>query len=251
MSDNKTDLVVRPSAEIVPTAASPTDVVVLARDPVEMATAQQGLIKWFTAKLVAEKAQFAECEENLEIAKGMKVRTRGWTRQVSLAKKRVVYYEKGLAALLQGYCIVPDFPVQVFAVRTDKESPPSKVFRWGGVPDVEPRELKKGEGEYVAADPTVLEWTTEGSDPPKTKRTHHQAVDFREVDFPFKLVKPQILTDLDEALKLKLFDEIGVLPATARQPDPVLVGRIKRKTGTYSEHVLTFLITWWIDTRSL
>ena len=52
-------------------------------------------------------------------------------------------------------------------------------------------------------------------------------------------------------LKRKLFDEIGILPATRRHADPILVGRIKRKESAYNEPSMTFLIAWWIDTRDL
>ena len=261
MSDNeKTAIVKREPTELMPIPGPSADVVVLARDAAEMANAQQGLIAWFEAKVGAEKAQLAECEENLAIAKGMKTKTNGWKRQVTLAQRRVVYYEKGLAALNEGYCIIPEFPVTLIAVRTARKGPPRKWHQgnWGStVPNVASQQLPEGEGRYVDTHPLVSsKEVPEGRNEdgtPKRMVTYQQAVEFDDVDFPFKTVKPQILKDLSHAMKRKLFDEIGILPAPRARGcgDPVIVGRIRHKTGTYSEVVLTFLITWWVDTRDL
>ena len=88
------------------------DLVVLARDPSEMAEAQQGLIAWMDRKVDVLKGELAEAEENLATAKRMKTRTQGWASVVRRAKNRVTYYEKARTALQEGYCIIPDFPVQ-------------------------------------------------------------------------------------------------------------------------------------------
>lgn len=246
-----------PTAEVVkrePTEISPfppptEDLVVLARNPEEMVSAQQSLIAWFEQKLDIEKAQLAECEENLANAKKLKVRTAGWARQVALARGRVNYYDKGLAALQEGYAIVPDFPVQVIAVKVKDKVPTRRSYIGHGVPDVEAvTKLKQGEGHYVDPYPetrTTSYETSEGRTRYSTEPTF-----YREVDFPFKLVRPQILSDLGVAMKRRIFDEIGVLPGRTRNPDPILVGRILRKDGPHTK-VLSFLITWWIDTRTL
>ena len=249
--DTKRELVRRESAEIIPLPLPAEDVVVLARNPEEMQVAQAGLIHWFDRKIAAEKAQLAECEENLGIAKRMKVRTEGWSRQIVLAKGRVCYYEKGLAALHEGYCLIPDFPVQLIAVRTSRRKPPDKAHRHWRVPDVEAEQLNTGLGQYVNPSPETYSWET---GPDNQKATFTKATQFRDIDFPFKLVKPQILADLDVALRAKIFDEIGILPAVRakarRTADPVLVGRIRRRWGLHTT-VLTFLISWWVDTRTL
>lgn len=245
-SEPTTEIVKRETSEVVALPAPSEDVVVLARNPDEMRVAQQGLINWFEHKIAAEKAQLAECEENLATAKRMKVRTQGWARQVSLSRNRVRFYEKGLEALHEGYCIIPDFPIQLIAVRTSKPGPPRQANpAWRGAPDVQAEHLPQGEGKYVSPEPYSYAWET--GDPPKT---FVRASAFREVDFPFKLVKPQILKDLDAAMRAKLFDEIGVLPGRVRNPDPVLVGRINRKEAG-REVSLSFLISWWIDSRTL
>jgi hypothetical protein len=220
------------------------DIVVLARDPEEMARAQQGLIVWMDRKLEGLRAELVEAEENLATAKRLKHRTLGWQRQVQVARKRVLYYEKAKTALESGYCIIPDFPVQVIAVRTTKGGPSAKGFSGRRVPDMKCETLPEGEGDYIDPEPYTASLKREDGSMVTT------AIALREVDFPFKVIKPQILKGLEEALKRKLFDEIGVLPAHRANRDPILIGRIKRREG-YNENTMTFLIAWWIDTRSL
>ncbi len=243
-----TDLVAPPpSTAIEPLPPVCQDLVVLARDPQEMAQAQQGLVVWMDQKLKSLHAELAEAEENLAIAKRMKHRITGWQRQIQVVRKRVVFYEKAKTALEAGYCIVPDFPVQLIAVKTKKHWPPPGRVRGGihNVPEVKSEPLPQGEGKYVGPAPYASAHKHEDGS------TWSQADAFQEVDFPFKIIKPQILSGLEEALRLKLFDEIGVLPAHRANRDPILVGRIKRREGAYNEPTMTFLIAWWIDTRSL
>jgi len=135
-------------------------------------------------------------------------------------------------------------------VRTSKESPPGKhVKGWSGrMLDIKSEELPAGEGHYV--DPQPYTFTDESKTPDGKIVRESWATGFQEVDFPFKTVKPQILKGMEEAMKRRLFDEIGVLPSHRQKVDPILVGRVKRRDG-YNERVMTFLIAWWIDTRSL
>jgi len=227
------------------------DIVVLARDPAEMNLAQKGLIAWMDRKVAGLKAELAEAEENLTTAKRMKVRTEGWRRVITRSKNRITYYEKARAALDEGYCIIPDLPVQLIAIRTTRKKPPKRWHQGGHwqVPEAKALTLPEGEGRYVDSSVEVVEREVAVKDKDYTQ-TESQAVEFLDVDFPFKVVKPQILLGLEAAMKRKLFDEIGVLPATQRGADPILVGRIKQKEG-YNERVMTFLIAWWIDTSDL
>jgi len=246
MADEKT-------TELAPLPPVSDDIVVLARDPAEMENAQQGLIEWMGRKVASLQVELAEAEENLATAKRMKTRTQGWQRVVRVTRNRVLYYEKAKTALEEGYCIIPDFPVELIAVKTNRKGPPRKWHRGGShiVPDVDSQPLPEGEGEYVSPAPTIVERPLPDRGD-GLRRVESKATDFQEVDFPFKVVKPQILKGMEVALKRKLFDEIGILPGPRRRGgDPVLVGRIKRREGPYHEPVLTFLIAWWIDTRAL
>jgi hypothetical protein len=243
------------ASETLPVPLHGDDVVVLARNPEEMATAQQGLLSWADAKIRAEQANLDDAQTNLNHAVSMKIRTEGWKRQVSRAKKLVLYYTKMRSALEEGYCIVPNFPIQIIATKTGRKLPKPKKFSnsWN-VPAVAYDALPQGEGRYVDPNPTFISEEVEKERNGRTETvTVHSTYEFQEdIDFPFKTVKPQILSDLDRALKLKLFDEIGVLPqAGRRKGDPMIIGQIKRRDGTYQETVTSFLITWWVDSRDL
>jgi len=258
-----TEIVPQGSTDVTPVQESTTevlplpmggDVVVLARNPEEMVDAQKNLVTWATQKVQAEELQLAEVQENLDHAKKMKIRTEGWARQLRLAKGRVTYYRKIKSALEEGYCIIPNFPIQVIGVRTKKKKP-STPYNTYTYPDSVPKErhqsLPQGEGDYASPEPTVkCVSATRMVNGIEKSVTRYKAQDLQQVDFPFKLVKPQIMSDLKRTMALKIFDEIGVLPATIRQPDPMVIGCIRsREPGR--ERVISFLINWWVDSRSL
>lgn len=248
----KTELVLA-EPEVLPLEKSSGDIVVIARNPEEMVHAQQNLIDWADSKVAFERQELAEAEQNLATAKSLKHRTAGWSRQVNLARGRVVYYEKIHSALKEGFCIVPNFPIQVIATRTNKKPRIVRKRMWNP-PDITQEQLPQGKGTYVDPTPefyrgtqtrTLSDGRTTQENFSETTGTH------RPVDFPFKMVKPQVLQDLKRATMLKLFDDIGVLPqARTRQPDPMLIGRIRRREGS-RDTTISFLITWWIDSRDL
>ncbi len=232
------------------------DVVVLARNPREMVQAQQGLIQWATKKVEVEQAALEDFQENYRLAKDLKHRTAPWIRQIKIAEARVRYYTKFREALEAGYCIVPSFDdvLQVIAVRTDRPVPKGIFPGRNSVGDVSAAQLPSGEGSYVNPVPLMTTWSEEKMDDNGNlrNRSYTRAVDHQRVDFPMRLVRPQIIRDLGEAMKLKIFDDFGILPPTSRRSrDPMVVGRIRQKVGPYSWLSITFLVTWWIDTRSL
>lgn len=252
--ETTTEIVPTPPSDLPPIAR---DVVVLARTPEEMAESQSGLLTWAEQKVAAERAELAEKEENLQYALKGKYQTRPWRRQVNLAKGRVTYYEKILAALQAGYYIVPAFPqIDTIAIRTRKARPPvnERESTWSapqaGVLKCET--LPVGHGSYVSAAPAVDRWTEQRKTESGKEVTHHLVANraFAEVDFPFHAVKPQILRDLNQALQARIFDEIGVLPQRQRRGDPMVIGTVKRREG-YNETTVNFLVSWWIDTRDL
>jgi hypothetical protein len=125
------------------------------------------------------------------------------------------------------------------------------------VPDAAP----VGTGEYVSPHAALLESTrkVEGKnfkgEPEEVTEHTVWADEYLPPDFPMKRVKPQILDATGKAMARKIFDEMGVLPARRsmtgrRQGDPIVTGRIVRREGA-REIGLTFLVSWWIDTRDL
>jgi hypothetical protein len=264
-----TDEITKTEPSTTPTAHN-EDIVVLARSPQEMEVAQRGLIEWADRRLARLQLAVTEAKQNLEIAVKRKWKQTPWIVQVKKAETHVVFYEKVRAALLEGYCIMPDLPIQLIAVRTNKKRPPRKAVATqyshpeNKLAKVEAPGLPTSEGRYVDRDVYFTRWheTNKDRNGNDVITNWASATDFDEaIDFPMRLVKPQVLDDTGRALALKIFDEIGILPGTATGSrasamaisDPVVVGRIIRKiAGPYKRRqVLTFLISWWIDTSQI
>jgi len=238
------------TVETIPPGAE--DVIVIARDPAEMEVAQRGLIAWAEAKIAEIERDKSEIAENLEIARASKWRVAPWKTRLRRAERQVEFYRKVKAALEAGYCIVPNFPVDVFAIRTTRDKPVQKEQFGQWVNDQNTNSPPEGVGDYVDPAPLATTDTREKEDRngKMTKIHYSTPVEFTEVDFPFAVAKPQILKDTDRAMKKKIFDELGALPPRRRRGDPVIVGRVVLREG-YSEKIVTFLVSWFIDTRAL
>jgi hypothetical protein len=241
--------------------ADAEDITVFARSPGEMAVAQDALIDWGQRKVSYLKKELRLAEDNLAAAAEAKVKTAPWKRLVGIAKRRVVYYEKIVAALEEGYFIVPDFPINVIAVRTKKTKPSDAgvlhTYQRGIVAE-KPQELPVGEGEYVNPDPQHYvedeEVTHTDHKGEKTKRMEKRYVacdEFDEIDFPLRVVRPMVLNQYQKTIQKKLFDSIGVLPNNRRNTDPMVVGTIEMRLNRHQVKRVNFLVCWWIPTQSL
>lgn len=231
----------------------PMDFTVIARDPAEMAKAQKSLILWAARKIQSEKELLTEAQEQYDIAVKNKWRASAWKRRVLLSEKTVNFYRKIKMALEAGYYIVPPFPIDLFAVRTDQKRPLEKRGSWEAGQQ-RGRLLPPGEGRYVSDAAEVWDRHLPGpeKDGKPTTVKESYARYFREVDFPFKLAKPEILNATAEAMAKKLFDRMGVLPATRGCGDPVVCGQIIKPGGNhYTEKAITFFVAWWLDTKDL
>lgn len=224
---------------------------VVAGTPAEMEQAQAELIAWADSKIAAEQAELAEAQENLDIAKRNKWRVEPWRRQVRKRAQNITFYGKVRAALEAGYCIVPPFPVEVFAIRTKKRRPRGRTTKYRHETFRQTAEkLPEGQGKWVSPLPKIWQhyhaWT-DGQGEQQECYTYNPR-DFQEVDFPFTVAKPQILEATAAAMKSAIFDQLGVLPRYSCG-DPIVVGQILRP-GQYKEPV-TFFVAWWLDTADL
>ncbi|HUV14920.1 MAG TPA: hypothetical protein VMY18_14855 [Acidobacteriota bacterium] len=227
------------------------DMVVIARNPGEMQIAQEQLVDWAAKKIEEKKAQYLELKENHFIAAENGWKTSALKRNEANSKKEMEFYEKVHAALEAGYCIIPNMDLDVFAVRTTRFKPPGKAIpgRWNNH-TVETNRPVLGDGKYVDSDPEVRLGTNQvkNSEGQMISKHFTFATEFQGVDFPFKMAKPQILDATAKAMARKIFDDIGVLPERTRRGDPMVVGRITHKKG-YTNHTISFLITWFVDTK--
>jgi len=237
------------------------DLVVIAKNHVEMQAAQEKLIGLADSQLAEELDGLELATENLEIAVKNKWRTKGLRVALVKARKRFEFYEKIKAALEKGYVIVPNFDLDIFAIRTTRTDPkPDMLTSTWRKPTQDEFEQKTdqpkvGEGENVDPWPTlqreVAKVPSENNSDKLVSEYRAWPVDWQAPDFPFKMAKPQILEGTAKAMSHKIFDRIGVTPArSVRKRDPMVIGEIVHTNGA-SERVMSFLIVWWIDTSDL
>lgn len=218
-----------------------------------MLAAQGQLTSWAETKLASIGQELQQAQENFDIAKRNKWRTVGLQSTLNAARKRFQFYEKMKAAVEAGYAIVPNFPIDIFAIRTLRETPKEggTFNRWDD--HVQHSELPSlGEGQYFSDRPTQLQESFPETDQEgrEITKTYFTAGEFQDVDFPIRTVKPQIMDEVGKAMALKVFDEIGILPARRQKSDPMVIGQIVFRANG-NERRLSFLITWWLSESHL
>jgi hypothetical protein len=109
-------------------------------------------------------------------------------------------------------------------------------------------ELPVGEGEYKNPFPVVIVETTTHGDGKKDYKSY--AEEWKDMEFPITMIKPEIIEATNRAMALEIFDQFGILPATKNE-DPIIVGQIINKTGSYRMKIVSFMIAWHFDTKVL
>lgn len=216
--------------------------------------AQAGLQAFVQGKLVQAKAELAECAAALANAKEKKWNTKLLAPIVSRHKKQVEYLEKVQAAVGAGYVMMPNIRGEVFAVRVgnrarlpnNREKDPNSWNRPGqNLPKVQTDSPPIGEGDYVAPECHFEYYVREGEEQGKAvKYRYENGTEFiPEIPFPVIMAKPVLMDATEEAMALKIFDEILICPSrTARKKDPIIFGRINRPT----REPVCFLICWLV-----
>lgn len=228
------------------------DLNLVAFSPGELASAQDQLRQWCEAMVKQLQTEQRDLRQNLNIAKRNKWRHSGFADAVRRTQKRVEFYAKIKVAIEAGYLIVPDFDVNVFAIRTAGR-PKGEGEKRHDVPDQKAQELPVGAGRYVSPVPML-----KGSDESYTETNskgevvpvgHWWASAFQDPEFPVRAVKPAILEATEAAMAARIFDRIGIVQKQRRK-DPIVCGQIIHRQG-YTEQVVNFFVAWWLDTRSL
>lgn len=227
----------------------------------EMNLAQAKLITWAGKKIQKFEDEVKAAQENLDIAKKRKWAQEPFRRIVSSAQRKVEFYVKVKAALEAGYTIIPDVPMDIFAIRTTRKTPKhnstSGLAQYGTprVRDQESNTPPLGEGRYLSPQAFVetSEFNKTGSDGKPVKYINVRASEFEsEIDFPFKMAKPSVLNATAKALGQKFFDELGAAPSRnqGRRGDPMVIGRIFTGSGVHQKGI-SFLVSWFIDSKDL
>jgi len=237
-----------------------------ARNSGEIEAAKQYMVAWFTRKVGEITEELTIADAAAKYAKEHKWNHAALDGQASRIRKRLGFYEKVLAAIQAGYTIIPDIPIDLFAIRVKRETPNSEMVTVRATTDWEKRQnylpaeedsqrLPVGEGRYE--NPThssrSVERHTErevidGKETALIKKVW--AIAFDEMEFPIIAAHPAIMNATQEAMSLRIFDQIGVSPQGRRRGDPLIIGQVCLRQG-WSTKTISFLIGWNINLRTL
>lgn len=232
-----------------------TEFQLVARNSTELSAAHAKMIEWAERMQVKCETERAEQQANLDISV-----TNGWAnsptfeRRIARLSARIEFYAKIEAALRAGYCIVPNFEMDVFAIRTTRGNPTGRPRTgWSNDFTQAPQRLPIGEGDYVHSQPVVHQRKDTVPDsrfPGQTREEWTQwPVAFKDVEFPIAIAKPVLMAAAAKATADKLFDEIGIARDTqgwrgARAGDPFLLGRLRNPRRAPD---VTFFLGWYFD----
>jgi hypothetical protein len=232
-----------------------------ARNTVEMDAARVQLKEWLTLKIRAVKQDKEELEQARDMAIKQKWGNSALRNQAAKAAQRLTFYQKVRSAVDAGYTIVPNFPVDIFAIRMDRNKPVAKTYVDTGyynpmptAPDVIPKALPEGEGRYVANEPTGERRTEPFKVEGKSDqiKAFFKTTGYAEVEFPVTCARPVVMNATAEAMALKVFDAIGICPARTIRRDPLIIGQIRMRESQWNDtQLVSFLIAWHLDLRTL
>jgi hypothetical protein len=238
---------------------------VVAEHPSELEAAQSSLVAWADARLVALGNEVDAAATALEDARAHKWRLGPFRTALTTVEREMEYVVKMREALVAGYCIVPNFPVDIIAIRINKGVAPagetSTSSYKSGTSNFEQTTdaLPASMGKWVDPMPKRHTWEDTKQEGGKSVIVHKATpTGWQDPRFPIHLAKPRVLDATQRAMALKCFDRIGALPGSRKKVDPIVVGQIMRpRSGKYElsnrwhHQVTTFLIAWFIDTRDL
>ncbi len=240
---------------LVPDAPPPENLHLVALAPSDIPATQQAITNWCEEKIASLAVERSDFLDHARIAEKNEWQSKGLRAAAQRTQRTIEYYEKVKAAVAEGYLIVPNFPVEVLAVRVSRRRPEHEVENQPGyLSNVKPDLSGVGEGRNVSPRPTyqAVPYTRpDPQDPKKTEERYRYVTDeYGDVaGFPMLAVKPVVVAATARAMALKVFDDIGVV--TGRKQDPVVVGRIYDPRDRWRQKFATFFIAWWFETRAL
>lgn len=237
----------------------------VARNPVEMQNAQADLAVWLRNKLTEVEIEIRELNAAL-----IEARENGWatsalTRQRNKAVGQEVFYFKVLTAVEAGYTIIPEFPIDVFAIRVTRrgvrapDATSRSSYGYPNIPNERPDVARVGEGEYKNPVQLVRQGEyKEVIDGKEVTTRFTQAAEFQgEIVFPLRAARPVVMNATAEAMSLKVFDQIGICQPTrdavtaSRGSDPLIIGQILGRREGWSQKCVSFIIAWHINLNDL
>lgn len=217
----------------------------VAISPADMLPAQQSLKNWFDARIQTIQLEQSDAEKALLAARKNGFGVKALTTVVNRLARRLRFYGKLKLAVEAGYVLMPALPMTVIAIRTGLHGPRSNVSEYQhSAFRQEAQALAVGAGAYRNPLPTRDSDTTKLADG-KTKTEWFPVGWQDDLEMPVELCKPELLDRTQQAMALKLFDEIGVVTdnsAWNRRGDPVIVGTILDPTRRGRR--FAFFIAW-------
>lgn len=225
---------------------------VIATTPQGMIEAQGTVRKWIDARVDHWNQTMAEAETLYNSLKKASMPTRPAGTQMLKARKHLDFYAKVRAALAAGYVIIPPFDVQVFAIRTDADSPKENRSEVRDQYEQSVKRLPLSKGKFVNPMPPRLNVDTierpNHNNTAMVKHAVYENGDWKDVELPIRALKPEVIEATAQALGERIFDALGIAPSY-RSADPIIVGQIMRP-GRFSSP-LTFFVAWWLDSREI
>jgi len=218
---------------------------VVAFTPNELVIAQRTVRGWCAENIRRLYRQKQDAEKNVATAIAGKFNSKPFKSLVRRCERRIVYYKKIGKAIKLGYMIVPNFDLDLFAVRTAAKKPRKQISTWNADFNQEGQQLLEGEGRYVDFRPFWGERERTRSDD-KVETVYFPTEFDEEITFPVALIKPGIIEATKAVLKEKLFDQVGVARGRLlARADPIVCGRFLDPVRR--EKAVTFFIAWWMD----
>lgn len=266
--------------EIIHDAPRVPETHLTALNPAEMQASQADMRAHLEQRLTVIEREIIEANAALSEA-----RRNGWaTGALTSARNRLVddetYYNKILMALEAGHAIIPEFPVEVFAVRQGVPEGPVKQTYIGAVNAADTYTGRPanadcapaGMGEYRNPEPKTFRNTVENKSPGSQERgepryyttIHRTGRSVGPIVFPSMTARSPIMHATAAAMKDKVFDQIGVclpvVPArgerrvvtrTRRMGDPLVIGQILHKSVGSKQKCVSFIIAWYLNLNDL
>lgn len=252
--------------QVVATETPRDTVHLVARNPAEMQAARGDLLVWLKQKLTSTEAEIRDLNASVEEARQNNWKTDALIRARNRTVNLETFYFKMLMAVEAGYTIIPDFPIDVFAIRVNRsgvrqqEETQTTDWGWPSIPNQPADTTAAGSGEY--RNPEALERHMEWKD----KNAKGEEVNYRttraakfqdEIVFPMIAARPEVMNATAGAMALKVFDQIGICRPVKEgrqvqfgKGDPLIMGQILLRRPQDTK-VVNFIIAWHLNLNDL
>lgn len=239
---------------------APPDVHLVARNPQQMEAARGNLEEWLKRKIEGIDRDIIDFNRSINQARSVNWNYASLERLRNKAVADQEFYAKILLAVEAGYTIVPDFPVDLFAIRVTRNTTRAKqrgsnhsIHHASSMLADETADVQRaGEGRYESPKQTYGGGTYQETDAGGKEIAKHFAFadGFADIVFPVRAARFEVMNATVEAMALKVFDQIGICPPQP-QADPLIIGQILSKKRGYTQKRVNFLIAWHLNLNEL